>query len=67
MKNETPEIPRPGLRDEIMEEVRANREAYASRFGYDARAMLEHAREHARACTGAAHRKPRAAQPPRTA
>ncbi len=34
-------------RDEIIQEVRANREAYAARFDYDVRAILRRARERA--------------------
>ena len=33
--------------DEIMQEVRAVREAYAARFGYDVRALMAHLREQA--------------------
>ncbi|MGI9173728.1 MAG: hypothetical protein ACR2GR_00210 [Rhodothermales bacterium] len=33
--------------DEVMQEVRAIREAYAARFGYDVRALLAHARKQA--------------------
>lgn len=36
--------------DEVIREVRANREAYAARFGYDVRAILQRARERAGAC-----------------
>ena len=36
------------LRDEIIAEVRAVREAYAARFGYDVTALFRHARERAR-------------------
>ena len=36
--------------DEIMREVRANREAYAARHGNDVRAISKHARERAAAC-----------------
>lgn len=32
--------------DEIMREVRANREAYAAEFGYDIRALFEDAKQH---------------------
>ena len=34
--------------DEIMQEVRAIREAYAARFGYDVRALMAHVRERAK-------------------
>ena len=49
-------------RDEVMGEVRANREAYAARFGYDVRAILTRARERARECDrGGIEREPRRA------
>ncbi len=35
------------IQDEVMQEVRAVREAYAARFGYDVRALFEHARQQA--------------------
>ena len=37
------------LHDEIMEEVRERKEAYAARFDYDVGAILAHANEAARA------------------
>lgn len=36
--------------DEVIREVRANREEYAARFGYDVRAILRRARERAHEC-----------------
>jgi len=44
--------------DEVIQEVRANREDYAARFGYDVRAILRRARERAREA-GAKKREPR--------
>ena len=41
--NETPET-----RDEVIENVRAVREAYAARFNYDVAALFRHARERAK-------------------
>ncbi len=38
----------PGTRDEVIAEVRAVREAYGARFGYDIGALFQHARERAR-------------------
>jgi hypothetical protein len=49
---------RHGHQDEVIQEVRANREDYAARFGYDVRAILRRARERARE-TGAMKREPR--------
>ncbi len=54
--DETPE----DWEDEVMREVRANREAYAARFGNDVRAISQHARERAEACGWeVTERKPR--------
>lgn len=50
-------------RDEIIREVRANREAYASRFDFDVRAILRRSRERA----GEGGRKATAREPRRTA
>ena len=36
------------VEDEIMQDVRAVREAYAARFGYDVRALMAHVREQAK-------------------
>ena len=33
--------------DDVIQEVRSNREAYAARFGFDVRAILRRARERA--------------------
>ena len=56
MRPEIPNEPDTAPRDEIMTEVRANREAYAARFGYDVHAILTRARE----CGRRGHeRKPR--------
>lgn len=44
--------------DEVIREVRANREGYAAQFGYDVRAILRRARERAREA-GAKKREPR--------
>lgn len=41
---------RPDRHDEVIGEVRTNREAYAARFGYDVRAILRRARERAGEC-----------------
>ncbi|MCH7977085.1 MAG: hypothetical protein IIC18_11120 [Bacteroidetes bacterium] len=38
----------PETRDEVIEEVRAVREAYAARFNYDIGALFRHARERAK-------------------
>ena len=40
--NETPEA-----QDEVMEKIRAVREAYAARFDYDIGSLFRHARERA--------------------
>ena len=46
--------------DEVIREVRANREAYAARFDYDVRAILRRAREQAEECgREATEREPR--------
>ena len=50
MKPDLTNDPPEDWQDEVMSEVRANREAYAARFGNDVRAISEHARERAVAC-----------------
>ncbi len=50
--------------DEVIAEVRANREAYAARFDYDVRAILRRSRERAARCEGGAEtREPRRMEP----
>ena len=50
--------------DEVISEVRANREAYAARFGYDVRAILRRSRERAAECeVGVEEREPRRLEP----
>lgn len=63
----TPNFPTDDTRnhqDEVIQEVRANREDYAARFGYDVRAILHRARERAQAA-GAKKREPRRGKAPR--
>ena len=56
------------IQDEIMREVRANREAYAARYGNDVRAISEHAHERAVACGWEVkERKPKRATVPGSA
>ena len=50
MKPDLTNDPPEDWQDEVMSEVRANREAYAARFGNDVRAISEHARQRAVAC-----------------
>lgn len=53
-------------RDEVIREVRANREAYAARFDYDVRAILSRARARASECDcEVTEREPRRVAVPR--
>ena len=50
--------------DEVIRELRANREAYAARFGYDVRAILRRSREQAvEEGWPVVHREPRRIKP----
>ena len=50
--------------DEVISEVRANREAYAAQFGYDVRAILRRSRERAAECEREVEeREPRRLEP----
>ena len=58
---DTPPAVRP---DEVISQVRANREAYAAQFGYDVRAILRRSRERASECErDVEERRPRPLNP----